>query len=142
MTIQPDGNGTFVDNNPLANSGFYRTLLHAPAMNTCPRCRKLTNPLRLFWQSPYVCPKCGTRSVHSGRWMGLRYLLAPAASGLSAGLLRDWLGWNREFFLDHPAASIWVFAIAVVQIVFWLVIIRWLSGRLVTIPEQDQGTLG
>lgn len=107
-------------------------------MNKCPHCQVVADPLRLFWQRPYVCPKCAGRSVHSGRWMGLRYLIAPAATGLSAALLRDGLGWNREFFLNHPSASFWVIAFAVVQILFWLVIIRWLSGRMLPLPEREE----
>lgn len=104
-------------------------------MNKCPHCQAVANPLRLCWRRPYVCAKCGGRSVHSGRWLGLRYLIAPAATGLSAARLRDWLGWTREFFLNHPSASFGVFAFAVVQILFWLAMIRWLSGRLSSLPE-------
>jgi cytochrome b561 len=68
--------------------------------------------------------------------LGLRYLIAPAATGLSMAWLRDWLGWNREFFQGHPSVGIWVFVFAIVQIFFWLVLIRWLSGRLLPQPKS------
>lgn len=67
--------------------------------------------------------------------MGVYCLLAPATTALSIALLRDSLGWDREFFVNHPSAGFWVFGFAVVQIGFWLVIIRWFFGRLVPPPK-------
>lgn len=64
--------------------------------------------------------------------------IAPAVTGLSTGLLRDWLGLKPEFFHSHPSASIWVFAFMVLQIFFWLAIVRWLSGGLYPLPGKEK----
>jgi hypothetical protein len=107
-------------------------------MNKCPHCSAIAHPLRLFRQNPYICPKCGGRSAHTARWLGIRYFIAPAATGLSVGLLCDLLGLTPKFFLDHPWASIGVFVFTVVELFFWVVLIHWLSGRMVALPPEDQ----
>jgi len=67
--------------------------------------------------------------------MGLRYLIAPAITGLSAGLLRDWLDAKGEFSRNHGCL---VFAFVVVQMALWLILIRWVSGRLTPCSKNDQ----
>jgi hypothetical protein len=108
-------------------------------MNKCPYCKTTSNPLRLLWQRPYVCPQCGGRSVYGARWLGLRDLIAPAMTGLSAGLLRDWLDPKSEFIRNHELLVLGGgFVLVVVQIVFWLVLIRWVSGGLTPLKVDNQ----
>ena len=70
--------------------------------------------------------------------MGIDSLVACVVTALSMAVLRDSLGWDGAFFVNHPSAGFGVFGFAVVQIGFWLVCIRWFFGHLSPLPKNEQ----
>jgi hypothetical protein len=107
------------------------TRIAVTAVNKCPQCNATANPLRLFIRSPYICPKCGGRSVHAETWMmGILDIAAGGIMAAAAGFLYEEVEFLRNSTSWLIFCSIIVFALSVV-------LLRWTFGHLSPLSKDD-----
>ena len=101
------------------------------AMNRCPHCQAIANPLRLAGDPPYICPQCRGHSANAVlRTDILNKVRAFITAGV-AGLLHEYVAFIRN-------STLLLIVSLLVAFVVLLILLRWVFGRLSRLPGNDE----